>query len=310
MHNTVVKAGDAFSVFSGATIARTTSRNNLFIGGPGGTYGGYNIGTGRVMSLTDLAVASASLDYDGFGSTTGAFSARFGPVVTASTLAQLRSLTSEAHAVQVDMGAFAATVAFPSAPMTEFTAPDLRLKVTGAAIDAGMPIPGINDDFVGAAPDLGAYEVGATLPAYGVRSPEGADVTPPVISALAISDITVSGATVIWTTDESTDGQVEYGPTTAYGRLSALVPTLSTAHNHTLVGLPVGAICHVRVHSRDAAGNLVTSGDLVFTTTSGTEQPTERISGTGGGCGLGGGLAALFVVGSALINRDRRLPRR
>lgn len=182
LHNTVVKAGDAFSVFSGATIARTTSRNNLFIGGPGGTFGSYDIGSGRVMSLTDLAVASASLDYDGFGSTTGAFQARFGPSVTVSSLAQLRSQTSEVHAVQVDLRAFAATIAVPAAPMTAYAAPDLRLAPGGGAIDRGQQVTGINDGFAGSAPDLGAYEAGAAVPPYGVRSPENTDRTPPVIS--------------------------------------------------------------------------------------------------------------------------------
>jgi hypothetical protein len=30
-------------------------------------------------------------------------------------------------------------------------------------------LPGVNDDFTGRAPDLGAYEVGRPLPHYGPR---------------------------------------------------------------------------------------------------------------------------------------------
>ena len=37
------------------------------------------------------------------------------------------------------------------------------------AIDAGMLLPTINDDFTGAAPDLGAYERGVDVPHYGPR---------------------------------------------------------------------------------------------------------------------------------------------
>lgn len=42
------------------------------------------------------------------------------------------------------------------------TAYDFRLKSASPAIDAGAIIPGITDDYVGAAPDLGAYEFGGT----------------------------------------------------------------------------------------------------------------------------------------------------
>ena len=36
-------------------------------------------------------------------------------------------------------------------------------------IDAGQPLPGVNDGFSGKAPDLGAYEIGAPIPHYGPR---------------------------------------------------------------------------------------------------------------------------------------------
>lgn len=43
----------------------------------------------------------------------------------------------------------------------DVTANDFRLRPGTAAVDAGTVIPGINDGFQGAAPDLGAYELGA-----------------------------------------------------------------------------------------------------------------------------------------------------
>jgi hypothetical protein len=46
---------------------------------------------------------------------------------------------------------------------------DLRLATGGAAVDAGLALPNVNDDFGGAAPDLGAYEIGQALPHYGPR---------------------------------------------------------------------------------------------------------------------------------------------
>jgi hypothetical protein len=46
---------------------------------------------------------------------------------------------------------------------------DLGLKPHSPVVDAGCRLPGINDDFTGKAPDLGAYERGKPLPHYGPR---------------------------------------------------------------------------------------------------------------------------------------------
>jgi hypothetical protein len=48
---------------------------------------------------------------------------------------------------------------------------DFTLKPASAAIDAGIVLPTINDDFTGSAPDLGAYERGRAVPHYGPRQP-------------------------------------------------------------------------------------------------------------------------------------------
>jgi hypothetical protein len=45
----------------------------------------------------------------------------------------------------------------------------LSLKRGRNAIDAGAVLPNINEDFVGSAPDLGAYEFGKPLSHYGPR---------------------------------------------------------------------------------------------------------------------------------------------
>ena len=72
-------------------------------------------------------------------------------------------------AVLVVPTAFAANVAFPSAPMSQYTATDLRPKATGGAANVGVVIPNVNDGYSGTAPDAGAYEAGAALPVYGPR---------------------------------------------------------------------------------------------------------------------------------------------
>jgi hypothetical protein len=47
--------------------------------------------------------------------------------------------------------------------------PALSLNAHSNALDAGLPLPNINDDYAGERPDLGALERGREAPHYGVR---------------------------------------------------------------------------------------------------------------------------------------------
>jgi phosphodiesterase/alkaline phosphatase D-like protein len=105
------------------------------------------------------------------------------------------------------------------------------------------------------------------------------DITPPVISNVFASDVSGGGATISWTTDEASDSQVEYGTTTAYGASSALKTALLTSHGVSLTGLSATTLYHYRVKSRDAAGNLATSNDFAFTTTTPPDTTPPAISG-------------------------------
>ncbi|PWU05453.1 MAG: hypothetical protein C5B51_14415 [Terriglobia bacterium] len=46
---------------------------------------------------------------------------------------------------------------------------DFRLRPGSVAVDSGVRLPNVNDDFTGRAPDLGAYEAGRPEPHYGPR---------------------------------------------------------------------------------------------------------------------------------------------
>jgi hypothetical protein len=92
------------------------------------------------------------------------------------------------------------------------------------------------------------------------------DVTPPVITAVTTSGLTLFGAAINWTTNEPSDSQVEYGLTTAYGSLTTLDPTRVSSHAGALGGLLANTLYHFRVRSRDFAGNLAVSGDFTLTT--------------------------------------------
>ncbi|HVK88510.1 MAG TPA: hypothetical protein VM513_30540, partial [Kofleriaceae bacterium] len=112
LHNTVVKRGDAFGIFTTDVFSRQYARNNLFLGGDGGTYNTYDIGNGRVISLAAAGTA-VDLDYDGYGGTM--FAGRIG-AVTFSSLDELRASTTEQHAVEIDAAAFATPATIPASP--------------------------------------------------------------------------------------------------------------------------------------------------------------------------------------------------
>ncbi len=96
-------------------------------------------------------------------------------------------------------------------------------------------------------------------------------VTPPnivqgMIVNVAVSAVTGTSATITWTTNTPADSEVDYGPTTSYGRYPWVVPGLVTAHSVTLSPLATNTLYHFRVRSIDASGNEGISGDSTFTT--------------------------------------------
>jgi hypothetical protein len=107
-----------------------------------------------------------------------------------------------------------------------------------------------------------------------------ADTTPPVISAISSKGLTLSSATITWTTDEISSTEIEYGISIAYGATlndSALV----SSHSLELTDLLAGTVYHYRVNSRDASGNLVTSEDRTFITpdtTDTTDSTADPVS--------------------------------
>ncbi len=104
------------------------------------------------------------------------------------------------------------------------------------------------------------------------------DTTPPVISAVTSSDISSSGATITWTTNEASDTQVEYGPTAGYGTSTTLNTSKVTSHSQSLSGLSASTTYHYRVKSKDASANLATSGDFTFTTSAAPDTTPPVIS--------------------------------
>jgi len=160
-HNTVVKAGVAWPLYTSEQVQHVVSRNNLMIG----TKGTYVFEFSPRMTECDF-------DYDGFGA---------GPVELFAKWNDQRHQTFEdfransgieRHATWLgDQSPFASGIKPPADLKQQFaiTVNDLRLAGGSKAVDAAVVLPNVNDGFGGKAPDLGAYELGEALPHYGPR---------------------------------------------------------------------------------------------------------------------------------------------
>ena len=89
----------------------------------------------------------------------------------------------------------------------------------------------------------------------------------PVISNVSVgSGLTASSARISWSTDLLSDGQVEYGPTAAYGLSTPIDGQIDVRHQMEVTSLASGAVYHFRVRSRDANGAMSVSNDALFFT--------------------------------------------
>ncbi len=152
-------------------------RNNLFLGRDTPDRG--------IMTWAN-ATDSYSSDYNGFRPNRGVaqqyrwlgpkpgqrlYEPAAGDWRTFATLDEFRTATGqEQHGIEVDFDVFERlSPPDPTRRHAVYHAMDLnfRLSPSGRAVDAGVPIPTVNDGYVGRAPDLGALESGQPEPAWG-----------------------------------------------------------------------------------------------------------------------------------------------
>jgi hypothetical protein len=178
LHNSIVKAGDGLCTFDDTPFDWAIWENNLALGGTNGGWtgsqvtGGYGPGSGYACAIKACG-SHCIFDYDAVGTYKTTFTAR----INAKDF-----FTVEPHGRRIDSAAFA-DFKFPSPPApgpTYYYQPqDLRPSpACTSMVDKALLIPNINDDFLGAGPDIGAYEAGQELPVYGPR-PEGVDEQTP-----------------------------------------------------------------------------------------------------------------------------------
>jgi hypothetical protein len=174
-HNTIISENRNTQTFSNAHF-----RNNLFLG---------TDVPGRAISAFPSATSYSTYDYDGYRPNRGGaeqyiwIAPQKGQVLDYEvgardaqrykTLSEFAAATGqEAHGVELDYDIFEnVRPPDPKTPHAVYHAADFdfRLKPGGKAVDAGVRLPNINDDFSGKGPDLGAYETGKPLPVYGPR---------------------------------------------------------------------------------------------------------------------------------------------
>jgi parallel beta-helix repeat protein len=143
-------------LFHNTCDAALPGNNGLYVKAPGTweiIYARNNIWSG-----TDYAVENYNtgqpidLDYDDLWNDNGGDLVRWNSTRYATLAAFTAATGQEPHGLSVEPAFVAATNG------------DYALDPGSDLIDAGVVIPGINDDYVGAAPDVGAYEYGTAIP--------------------------------------------------------------------------------------------------------------------------------------------------
>lgn len=165
-HNTFVSPALALNLQTSNATHHFVIANNLFVGpwppGP------------RVVDWT-APIDDGVLDHDGwFPDGRFDFNAAAGDHPSFAAFQAASGL--EPHGIVLVPPIFANGLVPPPAYTTTLAPTDAPLAPGSNAVDAGIVLPNVNDGFTGAAPDLGALEVGCPAPLYGVR-PDGIDET-------------------------------------------------------------------------------------------------------------------------------------
>ena len=158
-HNTFVMWGQMFSV-NDAHLLGSIVKNNLWVSASGGRI--WDFGSSVRDWRTDF-------NNDGFdwGPSTTPF--RYGGVLYSSLAAFAAASGLETNSRQISRTACFSTFTVPGPAPVPIPSQLMTLRSGCNAVDAGVILPNINDGFLGGAPDLGAFEFGQALPAYGPR---------------------------------------------------------------------------------------------------------------------------------------------
>ena len=165
-HNSFVSPKIALNLQTPITTHNFVMENNLFVGPD-------TLAGNRTVEWT-ANVDEGVFDYNGYYPDGGFwFGKDAGANVLYASFAEAQAGGMyEANGVLLAKPIFQAGFVGPADEQVHQDPPDFTLAEGSGAIDKGKLIPGINAGFVGAAPDLGAWERGCPMPLHGPR-PEG-----------------------------------------------------------------------------------------------------------------------------------------
>jgi chitodextrinase len=139
---------------------------------------------------------------------------------------------------------------------------DFGLMAGSALIDAGVLLPGINDDYVGDGPDIGAHEY----------IPDG-DTTPPTVpTGLTAAAISSTQINLSWTASTDNVGVTGYR---IYRNGGQITTTSGTSYQDA--GRSPSTTYTYRVAAYDAAGNLSAQSSQASATTPATPDTTPPV---------------------------------
>jgi hypothetical protein len=171
-----------------------------------------------------------NLDYDGFDWGNYVYAFKWGERYP--DLPGFQAATGlEPHAIHVDKDTCFETFNVPSPPPASVPLQFMTLRADCNAVDAGIPLANVNDDYGGSAPDLGAYEVGAELPQYGPR-----DLTPLVLTGAPADQTIYLNWKVNTTLPVTATWQISYdGP--AGSPPSPIIGIPNSTRDYTIINL-------------------------------------------------------------------------
>ena len=167
LNNTSATHGIAFDIKNaGEEVSNVLTRNNLFIGGK--DYGLHSVGDMR----------DCDFDNDGFGGFSGMFGWSFALwngkdySKTKHTLGSNELYSNNGAIVINPKIVFSAGKIRPKNYLKEYPKEknNFALAVKSNAIDSGVHLPTITNDYAGKAPDLGCCEFRGKLIKYGPRN--------------------------------------------------------------------------------------------------------------------------------------------
>ncbi len=203
-HNTFVSPKAALNLQTPITQHNFVIGNNLFFGPA--------TPANRVVDWT-ATLSNGVFDYNGYFPDGSFWFGKVGATNrTYASFAAAQAANVEKNGVLLGASTFAANLVGPTDPKVKASPPDFALAAGSKALDKGEKLPGLNDGFIGAGPDLGAWELGCAKPLYGPR-PEGMDgYASPVdctTSTTPPGDAGVSDATASDTGTSGSDGSID-----------------------------------------------------------------------------------------------------